>query len=599
VTTPSLDILVRARDEATAVINRVGSAGKNLGAGMKGVGDKMSSVGGAMTRGVTPAAIGMALAFKSAHDEMDTAVDKLRAGTGATGAELDTLTQSLKNVGAKSGASLSVIGATMAQVKQRTGATGAELEGLTLQVLKLAHVTGGDAAGSVQNLTRLFGDWSVKTKDQAGTLDQLFRLAQISGIAVDDLSGLMVQFGSPLRNLGVDLNFAAAMFARFEKEGVNTQTVMPGLKMALKNFAAAGKEPQKALMDTFDAIKNASSVAEANTLAFDTFGARAGPDLAAAIREGRFELDDYIAEMKGGTDTIAKAEKDTRDLSDKFGMLRNRIFAVIGPFGELGAVIFGGVAAVGPFLMGMGAMLPLFGHIGTAAKALWGALMANPFILIAAAVVVLAVIIFKNWEKIKGFLLAAWNAITNAASRFWKGLLRVLSFTPILAIIRGGVAVVVGIFKTWWTIVRAVVQAGMAVVKVTILPAIRLIASVWKNVWNGMKAVFSGVWNTLVGIARPVLNGIIGLVNGVISAINLLIKGYNLIPFHSDIAMIPKVPSLDTGGLVSRTGLAVVHRGETFSGVGRGRGMPGRVHVSIDRRHWVAQNEFETVYRGF
>ena len=31
-----------------------------------------------------------------------------------------------------------------------------------------------------------------------------------------------------------------------------------------------------------------------------------------------------------------------------------------------------------------------------------------------------------------------------------------------------------------------------------------------------------------------------------------------------------KTPSLDSGGLVTKTGIAMVHKGETYSGVGRG-----------------------------
>jgi hypothetical protein len=42
-------------------------------------------------------------------------------------------------------------------------------------------------------------------------------------------------------------------------------------------------------------------------------------------------------------------------------------------------------------------------------------------------------------------------------------------------------------------------------------------------------------------------------------------------------------PMLDTGGYVERTGLAVVHRGEWFSGVGGG-GPTQVVQVSVDYR---------------
>ena len=105
------------------------------------------------------------------------------------------------------------------------------------------------------------------------------------------------------------------------------------VRMALKNFAKDGRDPAKALLETIDAIKKAKSTAEANTLAFQVFGVRAGPDLAAAIREGRFELDAFIRAMGSG-DTIGRAADDAEDLGDKLGMLKNRLVAALGR-GEL------------------------------------------------------------------------------------------------------------------------------------------------------------------------------------------------------------------------------------------------------------------------
>jgi hypothetical protein len=66
---------------------------------------------------------------------------------------------------------------------------------------------------------------------------------------------------------------------------------------------------------------------------------------------------------------------------------------------------------------------------------------------------------------------------------------------------------------------------------------------------------------------------------------------------------IPLITPLDQGGFVSKTGIAQVHRGEVWSGVKRDFGPYGdksgkRINVSIDRRRWVQQTEYETVYGG-
>jgi phage-related minor tail protein len=123
-------------------------------------------------------------------------------------------------VGAKVTQPISQVGQVIADPNTRTGQTGPGLEALATQLLRMEKLGPGFAV-EVFSITRLFGDWSVKTKEQTGTLDQLFRLSQKSGIEIEGLSSLMVEFGSPLRQLGLDFESTAAMFARFEKEGVN------------------------------------------------------------------------------------------------------------------------------------------------------------------------------------------------------------------------------------------------------------------------------------------------------------------------------------------------------------------------------------------
>lgn len=610
--TTALDILIRARDEASAVINRVSGAGKQLGSQMQGVGDRMKATGATMTRTLTPAAAGAALVFANAGQKWDAAVRTLRAGNPA--AVFESLMTSAKKVGGQVTQPLDQVASALDMVSDRTGATGKPLEVLTKKFLDLEHLTGESAASTIPSITRMFGDWSIATGDQSETMDQLLRLSEATGISVGSLSATMVQFGSPLRNLGIDMETAAAMFARFEKEGVNTQTIMPGLKMALKNFAAAGKDPQKALMDTFNAIKNASSVAEANTISFETFGARAGPDLAAAIREGRFELDELKDEMVNGKGTIDDSVKASESLADKFAKLKNSVMQTIGPFGDVGAAIFGVVAGIGPALMGFGQLIPILGKVKLATLASLGI-----WLLVAAAIIALVIVVVKNWDKIKAFLIRVWNAIKKVAMAVWNGIKRffigVFNFykTLILGIWNGIKAGIVAIWNGIKTFARAYWNGLKLIIVTPIKALIGLISGVWGRVkdgartaWNGVKDIILGVWDSITGGIRAVLNGLIGILNTAIGGINTLINGYNKIPFAPNIPNLPPIPTLDMGGIVSQTGLAVVHRGEVFSGVnrdfgpfGRGARRPAPIVVQIDRRHWVEQTEFETQYRGF
>lgn len=309
---------------------------------------KFGKLGKAASVGLGAVAVGGALAGKALFNigkEFDDAFDTIRTQTGATGKRLAGLEGDFKAVVSDVPADFDVAAQAVAGLNQRLGVTGKPLQHLSKQLLELSRLTGTDIGENVASTTRLFKDWSVKTRDQSATLDKLFRLTQSTGISIGDLSRFMVQFGSPLRQLGLNFDFTAAMFAKFEREGVNTATLLPGLRFAIKAFSGATAattadlkkwgvsltDPEKALQQVMALIKAAPTDLKANAIAFEVFGQRAGPDMAAAIREGRFKLDDLLKSMRGGNATILGTAKATNDASENFKILSNRLKVLLEP----------------------------------------------------------------------------------------------------------------------------------------------------------------------------------------------------------------------------------------------------------------------------
>lgn len=322
--------LAGAQAESTGAFSRMAGSWKRLAmVGVAGVGAALAGVGVAAVR---------------LGQDFDRAYDTIRVGTGATGKALEGLRRDFREVIKDVPASFDDASTAIADLNTRLGLTGKPLQERTKQFLELSRINNEDLGGSIRAVTRLFGDWSVRTGDQRRVLDQLFRTSQATGISVTELSTRMVDFGSPLRNLGIRFDFAAAMFARFEKEGVNTMTLMPGLKFAIKNMAQPTDElakrferlginarrPEEGLMQTFEAIKRATPD-KAKILAFEIFGARAGPDMAAAIREGRFDLDELMRTIRNGRDTIMGAGRETMDFGERWTLIKNRVFVALEP----------------------------------------------------------------------------------------------------------------------------------------------------------------------------------------------------------------------------------------------------------------------------
>ncbi len=205
----------------------------------KAFSSSLTGVGQTMTKTLTPAAVAFGAFALQAFRQADAGLDTLRVKSGLTGDALADLQDSFKDVAGSVTSSLSEIGTVMGELQQRTGLTGDALEELTIQVLNLNEIGN---QGSVETITRVFGDWSIATDDQTDALDALFRASQATGPSVDALGQLIVRYGAPLRQMGFGFEQSAALLGKFEKEGVNTELVMGSLRIALGKLARAGVE---------------------------------------------------------------------------------------------------------------------------------------------------------------------------------------------------------------------------------------------------------------------------------------------------------------------------------------------------------------------
>ena len=96
----------------------------------------------------------------------------------------------------------------------------------------------------------------------------------------------------------------------------------------------AQKSLKDSLQETFTAIQNAKTETEALAIGMETFGARAGPDMTAAIREGRFALDEAILALQGTSGGLEDAANRTLTLGERFGLLKSKFDIALIPIGQ-------------------------------------------------------------------------------------------------------------------------------------------------------------------------------------------------------------------------------------------------------------------------
>ena len=351
--------------------------------------------------------------------------------TGATGDALDSLTDSMMNVYAttKDG-DLSTTAGAIGEINTRLGLTGEALDEVTGNMMDYARITNTDVVGSVQNVTKIMKNWGVEVDDMEGLLDKLAYAGQASGISVDQLSSLVVTNKASLQQMGYSLDESIALLSMFEYEGLNSSSIMMGFRTAIKAFSDEGLDASVAMQDVIDQIATMSDESAATSLAVETFGTRAGPELAYAIRSGKFEIDEWTSAIEGSTGTLKTTAETATTLEEKWTQASNSMStafsSVISPTVEK---VSGALAG---FVDGIGQFLNEHPVVTAALTA----------VAVGLGVVVIAVVAYTAAMAIASAATTVFGAIASTA--LWPITLIVAGVAALVA----GIALLVNIFDS-------------------------------------------------------------------------------------------------------------------------------------------------------
>ena len=508
---------------------------------VKGMGAKFQTA----MKGVAVAAGGLTLAAGAAAklgQEYQEATNTIAAGTGATGEQLEGLTQSFRDVWATVPQDSATVSSAIADVNTELGLEGEELEAVTKSFLDASRVMGEDVNPLIKAVTDSLIAFGEDTGGAEISLDRLMVASQAVGVPMTKLADTVIKFGPQLNAMGLNVDEATALVANMEAAGLSASKMMPGLNTAIKKLADEGVEDIRGgLMDMINNIENAESQSEAMAIATDAFGAGAGVRFVDAINKGVFSLDEMVTAMEAGDGKVAEMAASTLTMSDKFDIMKNRAKEAMVPIGEF-ATKLGPIVIMAPAIAtGISAMaasqtlLTAATWLQTAAMTALNIAMGPIGLIIIGIVAAIAGIILaiKNWDKITAAFSKVWDTA-------WSTIKRV--FEPVVDFIEG---VIDGPFG--WLL------PGGSLIK-----GLRLLRDNWDTIWNGMKATVS-----------LVVDEIKGYVNLLIGALNLMIRGANKIKIEVPKWVpkiggkgwslnIPEIPSLAAGGIVTSPTLAMI-----------------------------------------
>jgi hypothetical protein len=429
--------------------------------------------------------------------------------------------------------------------------------------------------------------------------------------------------GSLSKKIGVDddaimsAQTLLATFGNVSNEAGRQSGLFNRATAAAADLAAAGygnldgnaKQLGKALQDP---IKGVAALAKAGV----TFTQQQKDQIAAMVESGdllgaqNIVMQEVEHQVKGTAEATATS---TDKMNVAWGETQESIGTALLPILEklmpilttVADFIARNTAIILPLVAVIGVLVVAW-NIASIAATLFGVSMAAalwPVLLVIAAIIALiaiGVLIVKNWDTIKDAAAAVWDFMQKA----WDAILNVIkgafnwikdNWPTLLAILTGpiGIAVLL-ISKNWDTITEAVQSAFNFI----------------KRVWAGILAVLTAPFDAAWGIISGIIDRLSGIVTGIIdkardvgsrvaglikAPINAIIRAWNSLGFKIPEVSVfgktigggeinpPRIPELAKGGVVTNTGLAVVHRGEAFSGVGNGFGNTFNINVNVER----------------
>lgn len=571
----SLNNYQKGLDEVNAQLQSGSAQIKEYADNLASISDKTTKIGTSLSKGVTAPITAIGTASMVAWNELDEAYDNIILKTGATGETLNSLNDSFNNVYGNMPADSHDVSEAIGEVNTRFQLTGRELEQLSTFMLQYADITGADVTQSTAYAQRIQDQWNLSIEDTQNVMGLIAKKSQDTGISVDTLTQAVTSNSSTFKEMGLSVGQSVGLMAQFESAGLDSNTMLNGLKKASQGYAKEGKSMSEGLSDLIKRLQDSTTYQEAYNDVVDMFGSKNAMAFATASKEGKINLDALNADLSNYSQVVSQTYYGTLDPIDRAKVAMNNlkiagadlgttIQGVLAPVFEkiveavrnftiwfqnmdddmkaLIVTVGGIVASIGPLLVIIGSVgtkvskgldvlsklkLSLFennGAFGLLKNAITG-LNAPTLAIIAVigAVIAILVDLLNNNEDFRSNVIDIVNNISAIVQNLWNSILK-----PIIN------AVIQIIQMLWTTVLQPlyenvkVIIAGIVSVMTTlwsaISPIINMIIQILGTVLSGtlnniVLPVFRSVFSIIATVVSTAFSGIQAVWNGVLSPV--------------------------------------------------------------------------------
>lgn len=563
-TEQKLKSLKETTGSASANLAKVSAVSGEFGNKVKGVGQSLLPVTGALT-GVGAASTVMANNFNDAMSQAAGALDKPMS-------EMEDLRQLAIQTGQDTVFSATDAGNAITELA-KGGLTEADIKAGALKTtMDLAASSGMDLGEAANVVVQAMGAFGLSANESAEAANALAGAAAASSTDVEPLTQALAQCSAGAKNAGWSIQETTAVLARFADAGIEGSDAGTSLKTMLQRLAAptdsaatmieqlgiqtrdsngdllGASEIAEELQNKLGGLDSASRDAALSTI-FGSDAMRAATvmmdsgtegiqkyinaanDQEAAQRLANSQMSDgsrAIEELKGSLETAAIQIGDTlapivQKVAELITALVNNFSAL--PEGVQQVIVVVGilVAALGPLLMiigqislgisavagalsklsGIGGVATkLVGGIKTAVTGLLGMITAHPVIAVITAIIAALVTLYNKCEWFRDGVNGILKAIKDGFFAAWDGIVEFFTET-----IPNAWNEMVSFFQgipAWWSGIWDSVQAKFESVWTSIMeiPIIKELISIIKDSFERLKEDLGGIWTGIKMLAE-------------------------------------------------------------------------------------------------
>ncbi len=518
----------------------------NTNSTMSTVGQVATSTGKTLTKAVTVPIVGIGIAAAKVGGDFEAQMSRVKAISGATGSSFEELRQQAIDLGAKTAFSAKESAAGMENLAS-AGFNAKEIMEAMPGLLDLAAVSGGDVALASENAATALRGFNLDASQSGHVANVFAKAAADTNAEVGDMGEAMKYIAPVANSMGLSIEEVSAAIGIMSDAGIKGSQAGTSLRGALSRLAKPTDAMQakmdelglsfydsegkmKPLKDQIgmlkDAFKGLTPEQQQNALV-TLYGQESLSGMLALIDKGPDKLGkltDSLKNSDGAADKMARTMQDNmnssleqmmgalesaaiviqkvmapavRKIADAVSGMVDMFVSAPEPVQKMIVVIGLIVAAIGPLLVIFGQAVVTIQRVKVGFMALQAGLALMETSLAAvilpvlgivaaiAAVIVIGVLVYKNWDKIVAFGKKAWANITKFVSDAAKA-------------IKEKWGDITQWFSDTW---KSIKEGAKGLWDGTIQGAKDAVDSV-KNAWNGIKEWFANLWKgTTSGLA--------------------------------------------------------------------------------------------------